>query len=525
MCCHSFIHSILEKLFLLVILAKLMNPLVVLLSLISFLLLLFLHLKPAKSKKPNLPPCPPKLPILGNLHQLGAHPHRSLATLARKHGPVMHVQLGRHVPALIISSASAAEKIMKTHDLIFSSRPQSSIADRLMYGCKDMSFAPYGEYWRQIRRICVVHLLSSKRVQSFRLVREEEVANMVAELRNLSSSSGGGLVNLSEALVSLTNNVVCRVAFGRKFDGGAKNRFHAMLTEFLVLLGTFDVGDFIPSLAWVSGLNGFNARVKKCFEEFDTFFERVIDEHVQHGRDSGGVEGGNILDVLLALQNDDPSVGVVLSRDSIKALILDMFAAGTDTVHTVIDWAMAELIKHPNMMMKARDEVDRTIRTESMIKEDDTEKMSYLKMIIKEVLRLHPPLPLLVPRESTEEIELSGYSLPTKMRVFINAWAIGRDTESWKDPEDFFPERFANIAVDFEGKDFELIPFGAGRRGCPGIHFATPTIYLALASLLRHFDWELPEGRRGEELDMEEGTGLTIHRKSRLLVIAKPRLA
>ncbi|KAK1293773.1 Cytochrome P450 71A1 [Acorus calamus] len=217
-----------------------------------------------------------------------------------------------------------------------------------------------------------------------------------------------------------------------------------MLAEFLVLLGTFDVGDFIPSLNWVSGLNGFNVRVKKCFEEFDTFFER------------------------------------------------DMFAAGTDTVHTVIDWAMAELIKHPSMMMKARDEVDRTIGTESMIKEDDTEKMSYLKMIIKEVLRLHPPLPLLVPRESTEEIELFGYSLPTKMRVFVNAWAIGRDTESWKDPEEFYPERFANTAVDFEGKDFELIPFGAGRRGCPGIHFATPTIYLAIASLLHLFDWELP---------------------------------
>ncbi|KAK1293772.1 hypothetical protein QJS10_CPA16g00466 [Acorus calamus] len=143
------------------------------------------------TQKPSLPPCPPKLPILGNLHQLGAHPHRSLAKLAQQHGTVMHVQLGCRVPALIISSASAAEKIMKTHDLIFSSRPQSSITNRLLYNCKEVAFAPYGEYWRQMRKICVVHLLSSKRVQSFRLVREEEVANMVVELRNLSSSSGG----------------------------------------------------------------------------------------------------------------------------------------------------------------------------------------------------------------------------------------------------------------------------------------------------------------------------------------------
>ncbi|KAK1319275.1 Cytochrome P450 71A1 [Acorus calamus] len=504
-------------------------PLVALSVLLSFLIFLFLHLiKPTKSKNSNLPPSPPKLPILGNLHQLGAHPHLSLAKLARKHGPVMHVQLG-HVPALIISSAKAAEKIMKSHDQFFSSRPQSSIANRLLYGCKDLAFAPYGEYWRQMRKVCVLHLLSVKRVQSFRCVREEEVANMVAELRSLSSSSGGpvgGAVNLSEALVALTNDVFCRVAFGRKFNrSGGTNRFHAMLAEYLNLLGTFDVGDFIPSLFWVSGLNGFDARVKKSVEELDTCFERMIEEHIQCRRDGGGDERENILDVLFALMQNDSSIGVALSRDSIKALILDMFVAGTDTVHTAIEWAMAELIKHPETMKKARDEVDRTIGLGSVVKEDDIETMNYLKMVVKEALRLHPPLPLLVPRESTEEVELFGYNLPSKMRIFINAWAIGRDPESWEDPEEFYPERFANIAVDFKGNDFELIPFGAGRRGCPGIHFAMPTIDLVIASLLRYFDWELPEGRRGEELDMEEGTGITVHRKSRLLVIAKPRLA
>ncbi|KAK1319280.1 Cytochrome P450 71A1 [Acorus calamus] len=430
----------------------------------------------------------------------------------------MHVQLGR-VPALVISSAKAAEKIMKSHDQYFSSRPESSIANRIVYGCKDLAFAPYGEYWRQMRKVCVLHLLSVKRVQSFRCVREEEVANMVADLRSLSSSSGGP-VNLSEALVVLTNDVFCRVAFGRKFNrGGDPNCLQAMLVEFLDLLGTFDVGDFIPSLAWVSRLNGFNARVRKNVEELDACFERVIEEHIQCRRDCD--DRGNILDVLLALQNDS-SVGVALSRDSIKALILDMFVAGTESVHAVIDWAMVELIKHPETMMAVRDEVDRNIKTGEMITEDDIGTMNYLKMVVKEVLRLHPPFPLLLPRESIEEVELFGHNLPSKMRIFINAWAIGRDPESWEDPEEFYPERFANIAVDFKGKDFELIPFGAGRRSCPGIHFAMPMIDLAIANLLRHFDWELPEGRTGEELDMNEGT--SGHRKSRLLVIAKPRL-
>ncbi|KAJ0989206.1 hypothetical protein J5N97_007562 [Dioscorea zingiberensis] len=200
-----------------------------------------------------------------------------------------------------------------------------------------------------------------------------------------------------------------------------------------------------------------------------------------------------------------------------------MFAAGTDTTFTALDWTMAELIRNPGVMKKVQEEIKEVVKGKGNVSEEDIDQMSYLKAVIKEVLRLHPPLPLLVPRESTERVKLHGFEIPTKTRVIINAWAIGRDPKTWERPEEFWPERFLNSVVDFKGQDFQLIPFGAGRRGCPGIMFAISTIELALATLLHHFDWKMPDGMSAEELDMSESPGITVHRKTSLVVQATPK--
>ncbi|KAF8016910.1 hypothetical protein BT93_H2190 [Corymbia citriodora subsp. variegata] len=485
-----------------------------------FILLLFKWLlSPSTTRKHHRPPpSPPKLPILGNLHQIGSRPHFSLANLSLKHGPLMLLRLGR-VPVLVVSSADAAREIMKTQDLVFSNRPKSRIFEKLVYDNKDVAMAPYGEYWRQMKSVFVLHLLSNKRVRSFSPVREEEVANLIADIEGSLSSGSPTTVNLGERFAALTNDVVCRVAFGRKYGG---KRFKAMLMEFAELLGALSFGDYIPWLAWVDRVSGLDERMDKVAKEFDDFLDEVVEEHVQKRmKYEGGVDGQegkeDFVDILLSIQKES-SLGFPIDKVSIKALILDAFAAGTDTTYTVLEWAMTELLRHPNAMGRAQAEVRRIAGHKSSIAEDDLDQLRYLKAVIKETLRSHPPIPLLVPRESTQDTKVMGYDIAAGTRVIVNTWAIGRDPSLWNSPEEFRPERFLNSSIDFKGHDFELIPFGAGRRGCPGIAFSIVVDELVLANLLHKFDWRLPDGV--EQLDMTESIGLTIHKKFPLVASA-----
>ncbi|XP_009409655.2 cytochrome P450 71A1 [Musa acuminata AAA Group] len=472
----------------------------------------------ARPKKPSHVPSPWRLPLIGNLHQLGSLPHRSLRSLSQKHGPVMLLWFGR-VPTVVVSSAAAAQEVMKTHDLAFASRPDSSLSDRLFYGSQDVGFCKYGELWRQVRRVCVLHLLSLRRVHSFRPIREEEVALLVGRIRAASSR-----VNISEMIVSLTSDIICRVAFGRKHveEEGGGSGVRALFSELTTVLGSFPLRDFVPLLGWIDRLNGLDARVRKTAIKFDAFIETILEEHerkthTNHARDDSSTM--DFSDILLASEAVD---GIALSRDCIKANILDMITGGIDTTYTTIEWAMAELVKHPRKMERAQEEIRKIVGSGGELREEMVEGMEYLRAAIKETLRLHPALPLLVPRESMEDARLQGYLIPKGTRVVINAWAIGRDPVSWEKPEEFWPERFVGNSIDFKGQDFQLIPFGAGRRGCPGVAFAMVTTELALANLLYHFDWQLPDGMAGEEMDMSEASGIAVHKKSSLILVAKP---
>nr|GMD31386.1 cytochrome P450 71A3-like [Ipomoea batatas] len=473
-----------------------------------FISILFLYrflLSPPRDRK-NLPPSPPKLPLLGNILQLGSLPHRALQQLSTHYGPLMLLHFGS-VPVLVASSPDAAREIMKDHDLAFSDRPSNTMASRLLYGYKDVAFAPYGEYWRQVRSICVLHLLSNTRVQSFRNVREEETRLMVEKIRQLSSS--GSLINLSDVFIELTNDIVCRVALGRKYS--KEGNFKMLLGEFLELLGTFNVGDYIPWLAWVNRINGVDRRVEKAAKDLDEFIDGVVEEHVGLKKEEG--DGLDFVNILLQIQRED-KIGFPIHRDSVKALVLDMFSAGTHTVYTLLEWTMAELIKNPKVMKKLSSEV-RTLKTC-----DDLETIQYLKAVIKESLRLHPPIPLLVPRKAIQDVNVMDFHVETGTQVIVNSWAIGRDPIVWENPEEFKPERFLDSNVDYKGMHFELIPFGAGRRGCPGVTFTANLVELALVTLVREFDFTSTE----EDLDMSEAIGFTANKKIPLTVIATPRV-
>ncbi|KAK1436711.1 hypothetical protein QVD17_02493 [Tagetes erecta] len=476
------------------------------------------YFTPSKTLK-NPPPSPTKLPIIGNLHQLGSSPHRSLQALSAKHGPLMLLHFGT-VPVVVASSAEASKQIMKTHDLAFSNRAKSRVPSILSYNARDIAFADYGEYWRQIKSIAVLQLLSHKRVESFKRMREEETDLLIERIRNISCSPSP-VVNMSELLISLTNGVICRAALGRKHGG---EKFKELFANFVELLGVFSVGDYIPWLSWVDWLNGYDVRAVKIAGEFDEFLEGVIEEHVERKREvsgDGDDDQKDFVDILLEIQNNNDA-GFVLERDTVKALILDVFTGGTDSTYATLEWELSELIRNPEAMRKLQHEVRQVAKGKPKITEDDLDQMQYLHAVVKETFRLHMPLPLLVPRECTQDVQVMDYDIAAGTQVLINAWAVGRDPSVWADPYEFRPERFLDSPVDYKGLHFELTPFGAGRRKCPGIQFAMSVNELVLASLVHKFDFALPDGQNAKDLDMSETTGITIHKKLPLLVVATP---
>ncbi|EPS66638.1 hypothetical protein M569_08137, partial [Genlisea aurea] len=480
--------------------------------LFSFLFL-FCRRRRSAANDGNLPPSPWKLPIIGNLHQVGPLAHRSLQSLSRRCGPVMLLRFGSF-PVVVVSSAEAAGEVLKNQDLKFADRPKLGMARRLMYGCRDIAFSAYGEYWRRIRSICVVHLLSNKKVQSFRRVREEETSNMVERIKQNGSSSP---VNLSEMIYEVTNDVITRVSLGKQYEKEDEEgtRFRKLLTRVSVMFGAIDVEDVVPWLGWINRINGLNTEAEKIASEVDEFLGDLIRESREKDkRNCSEEEMSNFVDILLDFQREHEDESPV-EDDTIKAIILDMFVAGTDTTSNALIWAVAELLKNPAAMEALQREVRNAVDdkgSELAITEEDVNKMPYLKAVVRETLRLHPPAPLLLPHESTQRTTVMGYEIPSRVRVMINAWAIMNDPTVWVDPQDFKPERFLLIQqnIDFnEQLQFKYIPFGSGRRGCPGTNFATAVVELVVAKLVYHFDFSLPE----VELDMSEAPGITLRKK------------
>ncbi|XP_057948816.1 cytochrome P450 71B10-like [Malania oleifera] len=496
-----------------------LHPLLLwLLLLLPPLLLLLNKINSLHKRHKNLPPGPPKLPIIGNLHQLGALPHHSLRRLSARYGPVMLIHLCR-TPTLIISSVEAAKEVLKHHDLECCSRPLLTGPGRLSYNYLDIAFVPFGDYWREVRKLCVLELFSNKRVQSFRPVREEEVALLVDSISE--SAAAGSAVDLGEKSLTLLANITCRVAFGKSFTGSGidNGRFEEVIHEALAMLGSFSASDFFPTVGWVvDRITGLHRRMERSFKDLDGFYEQVIEEHLDRGRIEQDQE--DIIDVLLRIERDQAVSGALrITKDHIKAILMNIFLAGVDTGALTIVWAMAELARDPRAMKKAQAEVRSYFANKGRVAESELDQLPFLKMVVKETLRLHPANPILIPRETMSQFKLNGYNVYPKTRVHVNVWAIGRDPSLWENPEEFFPERFANSSIDFKGQHYELLPFGAGRRGCPGIYMGATMVELALANLLYHFDWKLPSGMKEEDLNMDEKAGLTVYKRSPLLLV------
>ncbi|KAL2943910.1 Cytochrome P450 71A25 [Bienertia sinuspersici] len=461
------------------------------------------------NKKLKLPPNPPKLPIIGNLHQLGRFPHRSLRSLSQKYGEYMFLYLGNK-PTLVVSSATAAEHIMKKHDVTFANRPKLRSSSKILYDCNDISFNSYNEKWRQLKSICMTKLLNNKSVQTSQPIRQEEVSCLIETIK----SYDGAVINMSKIFTMLFKDIICRTALGSKYNGEDDADFYPLFKEIMKVFGEVC----------------FEARVENVRRRFDKFIEEVIQDHqsrvnatqvcIDHKNE---VNVKDFVDVLLEIQQENCEQ---LSTENIKAIVLDIFIAATETTATTLEWAMTELIRHPRIMMKVQKEVRSIVKNNTKVTEDDLENLKYLKAVIKETLRLHPPGPLLIFRESSENVKIENYDISAGTQVIVNALAIQLDSKYWQDPDDFIPERFLNnsSSMDFRGRHFQFIPFGAGRRGCPGIAYGIVNAELVLASLVYEFNWKLPDGSEGSTLDVEESAGLTVGRRYPLMVIATPSI-
>ncbi|KAL6844263.1 hypothetical protein ACP4OV_025936 [Aristida adscensionis] len=468
--------------------------------------------------KLNLPPAPWMLPVIGSLHHLMSStrsPHQAMSRLANKYGPIMMLRLGE-VPALVLSSPEAAEEVLKTNDLKFADRNLNATLNALTYNGTDLTFARYGERWRQLRKICVMELLNPgpARLLSYRHIREEEVARFIQTL----AGTGGAPVDLTKMIYKFINDTFVRESVGSrcKYQDEYLDAFRTALRQ----TSSVTVADIFPSSRLLQLLGTAPRKVLAARSRMQRVLQQVIKEKMEamdRGDHQEGPGNDCFLSVLIRLQKER-SAPVDLTDNTVLALMFDMFAAGSETSSITLTWCMTELLRFPAVMAKAQAEVRDAFKGKNKIIEQDLEGLTYLKLVIKETLRLHPPGPVLIPRVCRETCQIMGYDIPKGTVIFINVWSIGRDPKYWDKPLGFKPERFENNNLDYKGTNFEYLPFGAGRRVCPGINLGLDNIELALASFLYHFDWKLPHGIESKDVDVSEASGMAASKKTSLIL-------
>ncbi|KAK2997858.1 hypothetical protein RJ639_025405 [Escallonia herrerae] len=503
------------------------NPLTV--SLSAVVLLFILNFVRSKTRSDKRPPGPPGWPVFGNMFDLGDLPHQTLYKFRSQFGPLVWLQLGS-VNTMVVQSAAAAGELFKKHDVPFCDRKVPDALTAFNFNQGSLGMNSYGGHWRVLRRLCSMEFLVNKRMNETTELRRRILDNMVGWIEDDSVGSlkkgGSGEVQLSRFLFLMAFNLVGNLMLSRDLldatDPEVKEFFDSM-NKILELAGTPNIADFLPFLKWFDPL-----RMKKSMTSEMTKTMRISSKFVQERlkeRKAGSVnEKKDFLDTLLEYKGDGKDGPDSITEKNVNIVIMEMFFAGSETTSISIEWGFAEVLRNPSVFKKLREEIDRVIGVSRKVEESDMDNLPYLQAVVKETLRLHPALPLLLPRNTMEDTNYMGYLIPKETQVLVNAWAIGRDPDSWEDPLAFKPERFLNSSIEYKGQHFELIPFGSGRRICIGFPLAHRVVHLTLATLVQSFDWEFANGATPESLDMQERLGLTLRKKNPVKVIPKKRM-
>ncbi|GLJ32249.1 hypothetical protein SUGI_0649040 [Cryptomeria japonica] len=484
-----------------------------LLSAASFVLF-FLWRRETKTKL-LLPPGPPGWPIVGNLFQLGRRPHESLYDLSLKYGPLVSLRLGMKTVVVVLSPAMAKE-IFKTHDNIFAGRPVMETFRSLSHDKSSLVWGDYGPYWRNLRRISTVELFSPKRIEALEHLRRDQVFRTI----RLVFEDKGKVVDLGRTVFCTSLNLLGNMIFGTNVCD-PRNPVSAELKytiwELMKLLVMPNLADLFPFLRFLDP-QGVSRQMAGYFKLLYDFSETFIQKRLAATSKCVDLNDSDkdFLDALLDSRTED------FTLVGIRALIAELFAAGTESSTTTIEWAMVEFIRNPQKLNRVRQELDEVVGCKRRVEESDVDRLPYLHAALKESFRLHPPAPMLLPHRAESSCEIGGFVIPKHTQVMVNVWAIGRDPSIWNNPSEFMPERFLegeNSKIDYRGHDFELIPFGAGRRICPALPLASRMVAFVLASLLHSFQWKLPDGMR--VTDMTDEFGVTF---KQLHAIPVPRL-
>ncbi|KAL2239518.1 licodione synthase-like [Sesamum indicum] len=489
------------------------------LFLLSSVLLLLLLTR--KRRGLSSPPGPLALPIIGHLHLLGPRLHQTFHDLSQRYGPLIQLRLGS-IPCVVVSSPELAKEFLKTHELIFSSRKHSTAIDIVTYD-SSFAFSPYGPYWKFIKKLCTYELLGARNLNHFQPIRTLEIRSFLEVLMRKGES--GKDINVTEELVKLTSNVISHMMLSIRCseNEGEAEAARTVIREVTQIFGEFDVSDII----WFCknlDLQGIRKRSEDIQRRYDALLEKIITDREKARRiRGGGCEASDFLDMLLDVM-ESGKTEVKFTREHLKALILDFFTAGTDTTAIATEWTIAELLSNPNVLKKAQEEIDNVVGPNRLVQESDAPNLPYLQAVIKETFRLHPPIPMLS-RKSVSDCVVDGYKIPGKSLLFVNLWSMGRNPKYWESPMVFRPERFLekeNCSIDIKGQNFELLPFGTGRRGCPGMLLAIQEVISIIGTMVQCFDWKLPDG--SGPVDMTERPGLTAPRAYDLVCCVVPRI-
>ncbi|XP_065865081.1 cytochrome P450 CYP82J17-like [Euphorbia lathyris] len=498
---------------------------IAILGLIALILLLKLWKRANHniSKGKQVPEVAGGFPIIGHMHLLTENKSlgRIFGNFADKYGPIFSLKLGIH-RAIFISDQQALKDCFTTNDTIIAYRPPSTQAKFVGYNNSSFGMAPYGPYWRNMRKLAATELLSKSRTKMLNYVPISELNYLMKDLYDHRKEN----IDMSECIQRMILNVITRIVAGKRVfesnidDGGVESRgLSQIIRELIDVTGQLIPGDVIPFIGWLD-IKGLVKTLKNISGEVGSIVDEWIQEHKKNVNKSE--DRKDFIDVMLSQVTDDASMGLDQAT-IIKGTTTTIIIAGSDTTAVTMTWALSNLLNNKKSLHRCQEELDLKVGRNRCVQVEDLDKLHYLSAVIKESMRLYPVGPLGVPRLASEDCHISRYYIPKGTRLFFNLWKLHRDPKVWSNPDEFIPERFLNEKshLDVMGQNLEYLPFGAGRRYCPGTNFAMQVLSLSLARLLQGFEFATPNN---EAVDMTEGQNMTMAKVFPLQLILTPRL-